>query len=283
MILTSLRLLIEYALHKNEEQKFEVEFDWKALMLNSNEIQLTPSFVKQIHSLWNEKPVQDAYLHKSEIAQLPDNVDYFMSRLDIVTKPDYEPTFEDYIRVRERTTGYYTERITALMGDYGEYMFEFTDVGGQRSERKKWMKIIHEHLHAVLFVVAISEYDKKCFEDNETYRIHEALRLFENVIEQKFFDNKSTLLFLNKYDIFRDKIGTVPITISFPNFPNDKDPKGLQDVTEFLVGQFKAIEQKFKIKTHIHLTTALDTGHINKLFNDITMDLVQNNIKNNFM
>uniref|UniRef100_A0A914LY92 Uncharacterized protein n=1 Tax=Meloidogyne incognita TaxID=6306 RepID=A0A914LY92_MELIC len=41
------------------------------------------------------------------------------------------------------------------------------DVGGQRSERRKWIHIFDD-VNAIIFVVAISEYDQKIREDNAT-------------------------------------------------------------------------------------------------------------------
>ncbi len=41
------------------------------------------------------------------------------------------------------------------------------DVGGQRSERKKWIHCF-EDVHAVIFISAVSEYDQVLYEDSNT-------------------------------------------------------------------------------------------------------------------
>jgi len=41
------------------------------------------------------------------------------------------------------------------------------DVGGQRSERRKWIHFFDD-VNAIIFVAAISEYDQKIREDNKT-------------------------------------------------------------------------------------------------------------------
>lgn len=45
--------------------------------------------------------------------------------------------------------------------------FRVVDVGGQRSERKKWIHCF-DNANAVIFIVAISEYDQIIAEDGET-------------------------------------------------------------------------------------------------------------------
>lgn len=71
------------------------------------------------------------------------------------------------------------------------------DVGGQRSERRKWIHCF-ENVTAVIFLCAISEYDQKLLEDEETNRLQEALTLFDGICNSKWFVNTSMILFLNK-------------------------------------------------------------------------------------
>lgn len=88
------------------------------------------------------------------------------------------------------------------------------DVGGQRSERRKWIGSFDD-VTAVVFVSALSGYDLKCFED-EVYsldllfqywlliilqdmnRVHESMTLFEAICNNKFFVDTAMILFMNK-------------------------------------------------------------------------------------
>jgi hypothetical protein len=45
--------------------------------------------------------------------------------------------------------------------------FRIFDVGGQRSERKKWIHCF-EDVHAIIFIIAISEFDQVLLEDDTT-------------------------------------------------------------------------------------------------------------------
>ncbi len=84
----------------------------------------------------------------------------------------------------------------------GNACFEFTDVGGQRSERKKWMRLVDEDINCCVYVAAIAEYDMTCFEDDSTNRLQEGLDLFEQIAKLKFFEGKTLVIFLNKYGNF---------------------------------------------------------------------------------
>jgi len=157
-------------------------------------------------------------------------------------------------------------------------------VGGQRSERKKWVKVMSDRINAILYVAAVSEYDMQCFEDHKTLRIHEALQLFQLIVDLKFLDRKTVIIFFNKYDLFLDKIKKVPITVAFGDFDQktDGNPNDAVDVLKFLQKKFLAVfdgkQAKLASPVHIHYTTALDTQNISKVYQDVQLDLVNSNL-----
>ena len=55
------------------------------------------------------------------------------------------------------------------------------DVGGQRSERKKWIHCF-EGVTAIIFIVAMSEYDLTLVEDQEMVGIKSFDRLLRNIL-----------------------------------------------------------------------------------------------------
>lgn len=63
------------------------------------------------------------------------------------------------LHCRLRTTG-----ITETLFELGQINFRMMDVGGQRSERKKWIHCF-EGVQCLLFMVALSGYDQCLVED----------------------------------------------------------------------------------------------------------------------
>ena len=89
------------------------------------------------------------------------NVRSFFLDVDRLFARDYVPTDQDVLRSRLRTTG-----ITETIFDLGSLTYRMFDVGGQRSERKKWIHCF-ENVNCLLFLVAISGYDQCLVEDKD--------------------------------------------------------------------------------------------------------------------
>ncbi len=84
-----------------------------------------------------------------------------MNALDRLSSPHYVPTQSDVLRTRVKTTG-----IVETTFSYKHLHFKLVDVGGQRSERKKWIHCF-EDVTAIIFCVAMSEYDLVLIEDDQ--------------------------------------------------------------------------------------------------------------------
>jgi len=63
--------------------------------------------------------------------------------------------------------------------------FQLCDVGGQRSERQKWLHCFDD-VKAVLFVAVLSGYNMTLTEDGTTNRMEESLNLFQTICVNKF-------------------------------------------------------------------------------------------------
>jgi len=72
------------------------------------------------------------------------------------------PTEQDILRTRVKTTG-----IVEVHFSFKNLNFKLFDVGGQRSERKKWIHCF-EDVTAIIFCEAMSEYDQVLHEDETT-------------------------------------------------------------------------------------------------------------------
>jgi guanine nucleotide-binding protein G(i) subunit alpha len=94
------------------------------------------------------------------------------------------------------------------------------DVGGQRSERKKWIHCF-EAVTSIIFCVALSEYDQVLLEESKQNRMLESLILFESVINSRWFVRSSIILFLNKVDIFKSKLAKVRLDRYFPDYTGE--------------------------------------------------------------
>lgn len=64
-------------------------------------------------------------------------------------------------------------------------------------------------------------------------RMHESMKLFDSICNNKWFTDTSIILFLNKKDIFEEKIKKSPLTICFPEYTgrDPRPPRGQQGPT----------------------------------------------------
>jgi guanine nucleotide-binding protein G(q) subunit alpha len=172
-------------------------------------------YVEAIKALWNDKGITECYDRRREY-QLTDSAKYYLSAIDRIAERDYLPTQQDILRVRVPTTG-----IIEYPFDLEEIRFRMVDVGGQRSERRKWIHCF-ENVTSIIFLVALSEYDQILFESDNENRMEESKALFKTIITYPWFQHSSVILFLNKKDLLEEKIMYSHLVDYFPEYDGTK-------------------------------------------------------------
>ncbi|CAF99559.1 unnamed protein product, partial [Tetraodon nigroviridis] len=219
--------------------------------------------------LWADAGTQECFSRAREY-QLNDSAKYYLDSLDRIGAADYQPTEQDILRTRVKTTGIVETHFT-----FKNLHFRLFDVGGQRSERKKWIHCF-EDVTAIIFCVALSGYDQVLHEDETTNRMHESLMLFDSICNNKFFIDTSIILFLNKKDLFAEKIKKSPLTICFPEYTGANT---YDDATAYIQVQFESKNRSPNKEIYCHLTCATDTGNIQVVFDAVTDIIIANNLR----
>lgn len=141
--------------------------------------------------------------------------------------------------------------------------------------------------------------------------MHESLMLFDSICNNKFFIDTSIILFLNKKDLFAEKIKKSPLTICFPEYTGRssnltlslwQDPRAAtalcltlcflssffflppgantyDDATAYIQVQFESKNRSPNKEIYCHLTCATDTGNIQVVFDAVTDIIIANNLR----
>ncbi|KAI8099055.1 guanine nucleotide binding protein, alpha subunit [Halteromyces radiatus] len=230
---------------------------------------LPPEVTQAVRTLWKDPHLLSVF-EKSREYQLNDSAKYYFDSIDRIGDNNYIPTDQDVLRSRVKTTG--ITETTFVIDDLTYRMF---DVGGQRSERKKWIHCF-ENVTAIIFLVAISEYDQVLIEDETVNRMQEALTLFDSICNSRWFVKTSIILFLNKIDIFKEKLPKQPLSESFPDFTG---PETYDDASDYILNRFVSLNQSDSKQIYTHFTCATDTLQIKFVMAAVNDIIIQNNLR----
>ncbi|CAL1711805.1 unnamed protein product [Somion occarium] len=216
-----------------------------------------------------EDPIIPTIMDHSSEFYLMDSASYFFTEALRIGTPDYVPTETDVLRARQKSTGITETRFT--LGPLSIHMF---DVGGQRSERKKWIHCF-ESVTSIIFCTALSEYDQVLLEERNQNRMAESLVLFDSVINSRWFLRTSIILFLNKIDVFKNKLPKVPLERYFPEYTGGAD---INKAAKYILWRFMQANRA-RLSVYPHLTQATDTTNIRLVFAAVKETILQNALK----
>uniref|UniRef100_A0ACB8E9I9 Guanine nucleotide-binding protein G(O) subunit alpha n=1 Tax=Sphaerodactylus townsendi TaxID=933632 RepID=A0ACB8E9I9_9SAUR len=138
--------------------------------------------------------------------------------------------------------------------------------------------------------------------------MHESLKLFDSICNNKWFLGTSIILFLNKKDIFEEKIKKSSLTICFPEYTGSlligfsqrkgqswsmkswasrdlektrrvTGPGSFTEAVTYIQSQYESKNKSSDKEIYTHITCATDTNNIQFVFDAVTDVIIANNLR----
>jgi len=219
---------------------------------------ISPEIAENLKKAWNEPGMQQTW-NRRYMLQVQDSLKYFIENIDRIATSGYIPSVDDVMHVRIKTTGIVEESLTME-----DRPFKLVDVGGQRSERRKWLNCFSE-VTGLIFVASLTAYNQFLYEDEKVNRLKESLMLFKKLLnEDDTFETSCVVLFLNKDDLFVEMVKHTPITKCFPNYKGNLNDDAQY---EFISNLYKQQAKDRRIYTH--RTCATNTDKMKVIFKSV--------------
>ncbi|XP_007553239.1 guanine nucleotide-binding protein G(o) subunit alpha-like [Poecilia latipinna] len=106
--------------------------------------------------------------------------------------------------------------------------------------------------------------------------MHESLKLFDSICNNKWFNDTAIILFLNKKDLFENKIIKSPLTICFPEYTG---PDNYDDGIAYIKSQYEGKNKSPNKEVYSHVTCATDTNNIQFVFDSVTDVIIGTNLR----
>ena len=100
--------------------------------------------------------------------------------------------------------------------------------------------------------------------------------LFESILSLPWFRRSSIILFLNKMDLFKEKLGDKPIRHYFTDYTGaDTD---LEAAQTYFAKKFKSLNRTPDREIYVHYTNATDTNLLKLTMTSVQDTIIQNNL-----
>eukprot|EP01121_Diplochlamys_sp_Union-15-3_P014061 TRINITY_DN4446_c0_g2_i1.p1 TRINITY_DN4446_c0_g2~~TRINITY_DN4446_c0_g2_i1.p1 ORF type:complete len:366 (-),score=59.33 TRINITY_DN4446_c0_g2_i1:6-1070(-) len=228
-----------------------------------------PDLVPDILKFWEDKGVR-LYVAENSIEDIEreSQLSYVITRVTDIAKPEYLPTVNDAVRARQRTTGFTVLEFNTMYTN-PKMHWKLYDMGGQMTERKKWDGILNDNTKAIIFCVALDEFDRISDENPEETFLDEAVNVFKIIASKvaQFEEPITLFLFLNKTDLFRNKL------TKFKRFFSDQydGGKDYDNAIKFITKKFA---HDVSVNFKCYETCALNKSQMATIFEDVLGNII---------
>jgi len=233
--------------------------------------EINEKVIKAIVKVGKNEEVKTLMIENEKYLHIPHSSQFFWTQAKRIFNDNFVPTKEDIILSKLKTFG-----ISEMNFEMDEECFTMIDVGGQRSERRKWYHCF-DNIAAVIYFVAVSEYDGQVLEeDNETDRFIESINLFKRLSGSDFFKNTPFILFLNKIDLLEQKLEHTPLETNnlFKDYNDYKEnlkdkPKPEIDIALSYLEEFFERNYEGDDDFYPFSTCSIDEKQVEKVFSAV--------------
>jgi len=107
------------------------------------------------------------------------------------------------------------------------------------------------------------------------------LKVFESILNNKYFAKTTVILFMNKIDLFIEKLKTKSIKTAFPEYEGNGT---VEDASDYIEKQFlskNVVKKDTKTRRLIfpYFTCATDTGNVSKVFEACKATILDANLR----
>lgn len=100
--------------------------------------------------------------------------------------------------------------------------------------------------------------------------------LFESLVNGEWFKRKPIILFLNKIDLFKQKLAISPVANHFPDF--NGSPTDVDAAARYFADRFRGINRIPDREIYIHYTNATDTNLLMATMESVQDMIIQKNL-----
>lgn len=182
-----------------------------------------------IDEIWRDPAIQETYKRREELQVLPDVAKYFLDRVIEVSSDEYEPSEKDMLLAEGVTPSNGSHvlnshfMITArfeicdensvTQNDLPQYQLIQLSFKGLQSRRKRLE--MFEVMNAIVICVSLTAYHQVSIQRTgiQQNKMLENTDFLEKIVRNSCFVGTPSILLLNKYDQFQDKIKEIPLTV----------------------------------------------------------------------
>jgi len=209
---------------------------------------LPDNIANAIKELWKDEGVQECYNNHCKTILDKTVKDDFES-IDRIRQPNYTPTDQDILNCCIKNC----DNVSEILFHYDNWKYRIINVNGLKTDHRKWISCF-ENVSAVVIVTDISGYNENSEKDEGITHLQEDINFFETICKSKWFEKSSIILFLNKTDVFKEKLAKFPLNQYFSDYSGGDD---YDQALAFIKNRFESLNEKKKL--YIKFNSISDT------------------------